>query len=134
MSQTMIQKRYRRNILGAGVGYTGAVAGVSTQLDGGDPLTALNVGLALLPGVFIVAMVYAMWVYIRDVDEAARYFMIKALMGALFLTLALAGVWGLAELFLDDLPKLPVFFVFPIVMGMFGVFAAFGPARKMGCE
>lgn len=134
MSQAKILKRYRRCVLGAGAGYIGAVAGVSTQLDRDGPVTVLNIGLALLPGIFILLMVYAMWVYIRDVDEAARYFMIKALMGALFLTLALAGVWGLAELFLDDLPKLPVFFVFPIVMGMFGVFAAFGPARKMGCE
>lgn len=134
MSQAKILKRYRRYVLGAGAGYIGAVAGVSTQLDRDDPVTALNIGLAFLPGVFILLMVYAMWVYIRDVDEAARYFMIKALMGALFVTLALSGVWGLAELFLDDLTKLPVFFVFPIVMGMFGVFAAFGPARKMGCE
>jgi hypothetical protein len=133
MSQTMIRKRYRRHVLGAGAGYIGAVFGVSTQLDGGDPVTALNVGLALLPGLFILLMVYAMWVYIRDVDEAARHFMVNAMMSALFVTLALSGVWGLAELFLDDLPKLPVFFVFPIVMGMFGVFTAFGPARKMGC-
>lgn len=133
MSQISIKKRYRRNVLGAGAGYIGAVAGVSTQLDGDSPVTALNVGLALLPGLFIVAMVYAMWVFIRDVDEAARHFMVKAMMSALFVTLALSGVWGLAELFLDGLPKLPVFFVFPIVMGMFGMFTAFGPARTMGC-
>lgn len=133
MSQGLIKKRYRRNVLGAGAGYIGAVAGVSTQLDGDSPITVLNVGLALLPGLFIVAMVYAMWVFIRDVDEAARHFMVKAMMSALFVTLALSGVWGLAELFLDGLPKLPVFFVFPIVMGMFGMFTAFGPARTMGC-
>ncbi|GHA88089.1 hypothetical protein GCM10009069_08800 [Algimonas arctica] len=133
MSQAKIQKRYRRNVMGAGAGYIGAVFGVSTQLDGDSPVTVLNVGLALLPGLFIVGMVYAMWVYIRDVDEAARHFLVKAMMSALFVTLALSGVWGLAELFLDNLPKLPVFFVFPIVMGMFGVFTAFGPARGMGC-
>jgi phage shock protein PspC (stress-responsive transcriptional regulator) len=61
MSQTMIRKRYRRHVLGAGAGYIGAVFGVSTQLDGGDPVTALNVGLALLPGLFILLMVYAMF-------------------------------------------------------------------------
>lgn len=133
MSQTAIRKRYRRHVLGAGAGYIGAVAGVSTQLDGDDPVTVLTVGLSLVPGFFIVAMVYAMWVYIRDVDEAARHFMVNAMMSALFVTLALSGVWGLAELFLDNLPRLPVFFVFPIVMGMFGVFTAFGPARGMGC-
>lgn len=133
MSQTLIQKRYRRTVMGAGAGYIGAVFGVSTQLDDGDPVTALNVFLAFLPGAFVLLMVYAMWVYIRDVDEAARHFLVKAMMSALFVTLAISGVWGLAELFLDGLPKLPVFFVFPIVMGMFGVFTAFGPARGMGC-
>jgi phage shock protein PspC (stress-responsive transcriptional regulator) len=133
MSQTTIRKRYRRQVLGAGAGYIGAVFGVSTQLSDTDPVTVLTVGLAFLPGLFILLMVYAMWVYIRDVDEAARHFMVNAMMSALFVTLAISGVWGLAELFLDGLPRLPVFFVFPIVMGMFGAFTAFGPARGMGC-
>jgi len=132
MSQTMIRKRYTRTVMGAGAGYIGAVFGVSTQLDDGDPLTAINIGLALVPGLFILLMVYAMWVYFRDVDEAARHFMIKAMMSALFVALSISGVWGLAELFLDALPKLPVFFVFPIIIGMFGVFTCFGPARGMG--
>lgn len=133
MSQTLIRKRYIRTCLGAGAGYIGAVAGVSTQLDSDDPITLLNVSLALLPGLFVAMMVYSMWVYFRDVDEAVRHFLVKAMMSALFVTLAMSGIWGLAELFLDALPKLPVFFVFPIVMGMFGAFTAFGPARRMGC-
>lgn len=132
MSQTLVRKRYLRTCLGAGAGYMGAVFGVSTQLDDGDPLTALNIGLALVPGLFILMMVYSMWVYFRDVDEAARHFMVKAMMSALFVALSISGVWGLAELFLDALPKLPVFFVFPIIIGMFGVFTCFGPARGMG--
>ncbi len=132
MSQALIRKRYIRTIMGAGAGYMGAVFGVSTQLDDADPVTALNIALALLPGLFILLMVYAIWVYIRDVDEAVRHFLVKAMMGALFVALSISGVWGLAELFLDGLPKLPVFFVFPIVMGMFGVFTCFGPARGMG--
>lgn len=133
MSQAAILKRYRWTVLGSGAGYIGAVAGVSTQLNGSDPVTVLNVMLALLPGVFIIWMIHAIWTYLRDVDEAARFFLTKAMMGALFVALALSGVWGLAELFLDNLPRFPVFFVFPFVMGTFGVLSAFGPARGMGC-
>lgn len=132
MPQALIRKRYLRTVMGAGAGYLGAVAGVSTQLDDDDPVTVLNVGLALLPGLFVLLMIYAMWVYIRDVDEAARHFMTNAMMAALFVAMSLSGVWGLAELFLDGLPRFPVFFIFPGIMGMFGVFTAFGPARTMG--
>lgn len=129
MSPTLVRKRYTRTILGGGAGYLGAVFGVSFLLSDDSPITAINIGLACLPGLFILIMLYAVWVYLRDSDEVARHFMVRALLAALFLALSISGVWGLAELFLEKLPRLPVFFVFPIVMAAFGLFTCFGPAR-----
>jgi len=54
-------------------------------------------------------MVYAMWVYFRDVDEAARQFMIKRDDERALRALSYFRRLGLAELFLDALPKPPRF-------------------------
>jgi len=133
ISPKRAKKRYLYMMMGGSLAYIATVFGVSFALDDGDPVTAINLILALLPGFPIIIMLFAIWRYLKEVDEVGRHYLTQSLMIALFGTLALSGVWGLAELFLENLPRLPVFYIFPIAMGLFGLAGAFGPARGTHC-
>jgi hypothetical protein len=126
MTPKQVNRKYRSRMIGAGLAYVGAVTGASFLIDNGDPVTPLALIAALGPGAALLLMLYSMWRYFTDVDEVGRFFMMQSFTTAFFGTLAVCGVWGLAELFLEDLPKLPVFFVFPIGMAMFGLFSGCG--------
>ena len=70
--------------------------------------------LALLPGLVIVGWIWNMGrYYLRMEDEYLRMLEIRKALVATALTLAIAGGWGLIELF-AQVPRLPVFFIFPI--------------------
>ena len=133
MTHKQVTRRYTFTMIGASLAYAGTLIGATFFIDDGDPTTPLTFTVAMLPGIAIIYMLWGMWRYINDVDEVGRFFITRALLIALFGTLAISGVWGLAELFLEDLPRIPVFWVFPITMGLFGLASSFGPARGMNC-
>ncbi|GLQ20627.1 hypothetical protein ACFFUB_01075 [Algimonas porphyrae] len=133
MSQKRAHRRYTFTMIGASLAYIGSVIGVALLTDDADPLTPLTLIAVFLPGIPILYMLWAMWRYLNEVDEVGRHFLTRAFMMALFGALAISGVWGLGELFLEALPRLPVFYIFPITMGLFGLATAFGPARGMHC-
>jgi hypothetical protein len=78
---------------------------------------AVTVGIALLPGIGIVAMIWAMGRLLVELDdEYLKMLEIRKALAATGLALSVASVWGILELF-TDVPKLPVFLIFPIWCG-----------------
>ncbi|MGB6229863.1 MAG: hypothetical protein WBF53_07025 [Litorimonas sp.] len=122
-------KRYLGRMLGASFGYVGSVFGASYFIDSGDPITPITILVALVPAAFVLMMLAAVWRYIAEVDEVARHYSIQSMMVALFGVLALSGSWGLVELFNEDLPRLPVFWLFPTFFALFGLAGAIGFRR-----
>ena len=128
-SPTLARKRYLQSMMVAGGLYVLGVLGGTLLIDSGDPLGPLTLAVAFAPGLAIAFMLFAIWRFLKQTDEAARHFLTQSLIMAAFAALAVSGVWGLAELFLDALPRLPVFYLFPLTMGLFGLMSCFGPAR-----
>lgn len=120
-----VKKRYFARMSGAAAGYLGAVFGVSFLLDKDDPVTVLTILAAMIPGLFIFMMLWAVWRYVAEVDEVARHDYVQAMLIALFSVLALSGGWGLVELFNENMPRLPVFWIFPIFFMIFGLVSCF---------
>ncbi len=124
MKPKQANKRYFSAMLGSSLGYLGSVFGVSflhdKLVDGSIP----GILLSLIPGIFICLMLLSVWRYLKDVDEVVRHELIQAMMAGLFALLALSGGWGLVELFNDSLPRLPVFFAFPVFFLTYGLVTA----------
>lgn len=125
MSQKTIRQRYRFSTLGYGLGYLGATFGVSFLHDTFTDSSLPALLLAALPAVFIALMVRALWRYINQIDEVARHDHIQAMMSALLIILMVSGGWGLVELFNDDLPRLPIFYIFPAFYLIYGLISSF---------
>lgn len=117
-------KRYFSRMLGASLGYIGSVFGATflhnKLIDG----SVLGIFLSLVPGIFICLMLLAVWRYLNEADEVVRYDLTQAMMVGLFALLALSGGWGLVELYNDSLPRLPIFFAFPVFFLTFGAVSA----------
>lgn len=121
MTPQQATKRYMARVMGSAAGYIGAVFGAAFLIDDGDPITVVTILASLIPAIFIVLMMRALWRYIEDVDEVARHDFVQALMAAGFTVVTLSGSWGLVEMFNDDLPRLSIFWVFPVFFLVFGL-------------
>ncbi len=124
MKPKQANKRYLSTMLGASGGYLGSVFGVSFAHDHLIDGSAAGILLSLVPGIFICLMLFSVWRYLKEVDEVVRHQLTQALLAGLFSLLALSGGWGLVELFNDSLPRLPVFFAFPVFFATFGLVSA----------
>lgn len=125
MSPQLAKKRYFRMMIGASLGYLASVAGVSFFLSSDAAASALHLVLALVPGIFICLMVLAVWRFMNETDEVARHDMTQAMLTGVFVILGISGSWGLVELFIEELPRLPVFYVFPAFFLIFGLVSGF---------
>jgi hypothetical protein len=97
------------------------VAGIflaSLVIDRDAPLGPLTVALALVPGLALLAAIGAIGRFVAELsDEYLRMLEVRKLIVATGVTLAVTSVWGLLELYSASLPRLPVFYVFPIWCG-----------------
>jgi len=116
-------KRYMRGVMGSALGYIVTVFGVSFLHDKFIDGSLVAILIAAIPGIFIALMVLSLWRYLNEADEVMRHDLTQAMMGGLFLTLVISGGWGLVELFNDDMPRLPIFFVFPGFFLLYGLIA-----------
>ena len=115
--QSAAYRRYLRRFWPASGLYVLAI-GLATWLIPDDAhANVLTVGIALLPGVAIVGMIWAMGRLLIELDdEYLRMLEVRKALVATGLVLALASVWGLLELF-TDVPRLGVFWIFPLWCG-----------------
>lgn len=125
------QQRYTRRMLGSGLCYLAALLGVMTFINAQEPSLAVAIGLSIIPAIFVMGMLVAIWRYLKETDEVQRFFVTRAMMIGLFAVLIVSGGWGLMEMVVDDLPKLPVFWIFPIFFFAMGLSQLFN--RDQGC-
>jgi cytochrome c-type biogenesis protein CcmH/NrfF len=123
-------KQYGCRMMGAALGYLGATFGAAMVLDEGDPVTVITILVALVPAAFVLLMLRAVWRYMKEMDEVARYDHTQAMLIALFVVLSVGGGWGLVELFNEELPRLPIFWVFPGFFFIYGLVACFVFGRR----
>ena len=117
MSRTNKNPAYRRYMWrGAAVSaaYVASVFLATLVVPDGAKTAPLYLVVAMLPGIFIGLWVWVMARLLIELDdENLRFVEVQKALIATGVTLAWTGAWGLAELFLPDLPKVPIFFVFP---------------------
>lgn len=132
MTHKQILKRYMFSLLGYSCAYAGSIIGVAFVIKG-DLIenVIVKIGLVLIPAIFVMMMLRAFWVYLRDVDEAQRFFLQRSVNIAAFTILIFAGSWGVVEMMVDEIPKIPVFWTFPLFFVIFGLATGLGSARDM---
>lgn len=112
-------RRYLRRMAGSAVLYIAAIMLAVRVLHHHAALGPLTVGVALLPGLAVLGMIWGFARLLLELDdEFLRMLEIRKALVATGLTLAVASVWGLLEIF-TDVSRLDVFWIFPIwAMGL----------------
>jgi hypothetical protein len=90
---------------------------------GGLP-PAARVAIVLLMTASVAAQFVAAYRLIARQDEFVRAITVKRIVAALGLTITVAVLAGLADQFLD-LPEIPLWIVYPLFWGLFGVATPF---------
>lgn len=104
---------FRRMMVSAGL-YVAAIFAAASLLDHRAPVSVMAIGVALLPGLAVLLMIYAIGrLMIELEDEFLRMLVVRQALVATGITLSITSVWGMLEIF-TDLPRLEVFFAFPI--------------------
>ncbi|MFN3819215.1 hypothetical protein [Blastomonas sp.] len=108
-------RRYGRRIIPITFAYVGAIALATALVPDNAPASALTIGLALLPGMAALGWLWAMGRLLIELDdEYLRMLEVRKFLVATGITLAITSVWGVLELYSPQVPKLAVFFVFPM--------------------
>jgi undecaprenyl pyrophosphate phosphatase UppP len=77
--------------------------------------------VAVAPALFILGVIWAMGMYlVEETDEYIRMRLVRAMMVATGITLAIASVWGFLEQ-LADLVHVPAYYGFVIWCGAMGL-------------
>lgn len=110
-------RRYVRRFWPATTLYVAAILLASWLIPDGAHASPLTVAIALLPGLGIVGMIWAMARLLIELDdEFLKMLEIRKALAATGVVLVVASVWGMLELF-TDVPRLPLFLMFPIWCG-----------------
>ena len=112
--KSAVQRRYFVRLFGFAGLYLVGIFTASRLLDKTAPVSAGNVAIALLPGLAVLGMIWAIGRFYTELeDEYLRMLEVRKAMFATGVTLAICSVWGILELFTTVSP-LPLFWVFPI--------------------
>ena len=87
--------------------------------------------VAALPAFAALGFLYGWFRFIRETDELQRRVQTEAIMVGVAAILTLTLTWGILEMFILELPRLPVFWVFPIFMIAQGL-ASWRLSKKYG--
>ncbi len=114
MASTLSMKNYVRTHLVLSLAYLAFVALAAWFIPDGAAPSVFFIALAALPGLMVMGWIWNMGrLYLTMEDEFLRMLEVRKAMWATAITMAICGGWGLIELFVS-VPRLPVFFVFPI--------------------
>ena len=116
-----VVRRYLRRHIALSLIYVAAVALASWLIPDDAPASAPVIALSLLPGAAVIGWLWAMARLLIELDdEYLRMLEVRKFLVATGFTLAITSTWGLLELFSPAIPRLPVFFVFPLwCLGLF---------------
>ena len=118
MARNPATTRYNKSMAAIMAVYIAGIMLASLVIDRDAPLGPMTIGLTLLPGLAIVAAIGAIGRFLTELaDEYLRMLEVRKVIIATGVTLAITSVWGLLEMYSASLPRLPVFYVFPIWWG-----------------
>lgn len=107
-------RRYTIRMAISAAVYIAAIVAASRLLHKQAPASPGAVMIALVPGLAVLAMIWAIGRLLSELDdEYLRMLEVRKAIFATGMTLAVASVWGLLEIF-TAVPSLPVFWIFPI--------------------
>lgn len=110
-------RRYVRRFWPASVLYALAIVLASSLIPDDASASVLTVSIALLPGIGMVAMIWAIGRLLVELeDEYLKMLEIRKALAATGVVLTVASVWGILEIY-TDVPDLPLFLMFPIWCG-----------------
>lgn len=108
-------RRYMKRIIPITLVYVGTIALATALVPDNAPASVLTIGLALLPGLAALGWLWAMGRLLIELDdEYLRMLEVRKFLVATGITLAITSVWGILELYAVDIPRMAVFFVFPM--------------------
>ena len=114
MARHAAYRRYTRRMAATSVLYVGAIFGAALTIGKDAAPSALSVGLALVPGIAILGMIWAIGKLLVELDdEYLRLLEVRKFVVATGVMLSLASIWGLLEMF-TSVPRVPVFYAFPV--------------------
>lgn len=112
--RTPAMRRYIRVHLALTVLYIALVMLASRLIPDDAAPSPMVIAFALLPGLVVLGWIWNMGRLLVEMeDEYLRMLEVRKMLWATAITLSISGGWGLIELF-ATVPKLPVFYVFPI--------------------
>lgn len=115
--RTPALRRYVRVHLALTVLYIALVLLASLFIPDDAAPTPIVILFALLPGLVVLGWIWNMGRLLVEMeDEYLRMLEVRKMLWASAITLSICGGWGLVELF-AAIPRLPVFYVFPIWCG-----------------
>ena len=117
------QKRYLKRVILFTALYLAGILAAETFLPGGR-MAPVNVALALVPGLAIVGLLWAVArLLVEETDEFMRMLIVRQALVATGFALGLATVWGFMEIY-ATFPHLPAYWI--AGLWFFGLF--FGSA------
>lgn len=107
-------RRYTRRTMVLTVAYLIGILAANGLIPDRSGASATAIVAALVPGLCAVGWIWALARLLIELDdEYLRMLEVRKFLVATATVLAITSVWGLIELY-TDVPRLPVFFVFPL--------------------
>jgi len=119
-------KRYGIELIGALLAYSMLLI-ITLRILEAEPPLLLRYLVALLP---VLPVAYGMWAYrrfLQGIDELQRRIQLDGLAFAVGGTGLLTAAWGFLEL--AGMPRLPILWVFPILVWLWGLGSALAARR-----
>ena len=120
-SVSLAGRRYMARFVPSMIGYVVALMAAVWLIDR-DLVSGWSLyAAAVAPGLFILGVIWAMGMYlVEETDEYIRMRLVRAMMVATGITLAIASVWGFLEAF-ADVVHVPAYYGFVIWCGSMGL-------------
>jgi xanthosine utilization system XapX-like protein len=118
---TPAARRYLARFVPAMLAYVGMLFGSLWVIRNLDPQGPLLWALAIAPALPIIAVIAIMGLYlVEETDEFVRATLAQAMLWGIGITLAGCTAWGFLEN-ADVVPHMPLYLVFPMFCGSFGL-------------
>lgn len=124
-------RRYLKLFIPSMVAYVGLLTLVTYVLKAEVVSGPTIYAIAILPGLAALVFLYAYFRFINETDEVARRVQLEATLVAVAAILAFTLTWGLLELIVDTMVRIPMFCIFPAYFLVQGL-AAWRFNRKYG--
>lgn len=127
--QTPASRRYLRRFLPAMFGYVVVLFASLWLIRTYHPTGPLLWLLGVAPAIPIIAVIAVMGLYlVEEADEFLRTVLVQSLLWGMGVTMAFCTAWGFLEN-VGALPHFPLYLIFPVFCGAFGLAQPFVKRR-----